>query len=301
MKRANASLHRLLVGGIVGLASCVVACTVMRGGPDGPGMRGELALSEKPRMSRSTTACHAGSVPACRASLHTLVMHVDVDSRRFLLATHQRVIFAFADGLGRDTVVATHVMDPFGDRTEVAIERCWWAYVSLRVPAPFKVIAPPLTMRVEVGQAYVFDGVALKPRGVGVPEFVVVHNEAPPSTTQPLTVGLAVSIHDLDSASTPAVAVDHHLLNRFEARLIPTPRPELLVFIASEVQPGMVLPRRVLAPVTRSATISDVRSSYRRDALEIGRYLTVDLSAPEQSVIHFELDENAFGYGEGAS
>jgi hypothetical protein len=225
----------------------------------------------------------------------SLSIQVGPQGRRFLSDTGQQIVIASTDVSDGNTIVIRRVLDPFFEGPTVVLEPSWLLYLSPQLYAAFDLIKIADSTPGQAGQKYAFTGSQIVAMGDGVSGFISIYYDAPPGSTQPMTVGIAVKSKD----SATLQPINHYVLQRFETRLIRVPSSSVWVFVAGGMKSGQVVPVSILQPVRQ------VQSNFSRspivqmnpDAPLFGDYLPVDLTVPAQSVIHFDATINAFRYG----
>ncbi|MFA6052443.1 MAG: hypothetical protein WC762_07610 [Methylobacter sp.] len=243
----------------------------------------------------------------CNAAQLTLNINVDIEGRQFLITNQQKVAIALASPLSESNtaIVVAFVIEPSADSTRIVFDSDAILYVSYSPVAAFDIIkiAYPAPTPVVYGQAYNFNGVAIVggDTRAGLDGYVTIYFDAPQSSTLPVETGLAWYIHEKDTSSpTLPLPINYYTLYPYETRVIPKPDPVVWVFIASnDISAGSVLPVSIMKPLSNSVQAFNVGTDSVKQAAvpQIGDYLSVDLDAPEQATIHFELTKNAFVYG----
>lgn len=224
-----------------------------------------------------------------------LKVQVDVEGRRFLLSTAQRVVITSAEPSDADTVVIREAFVPIADESTVAVEPVSMLYITQRLHGAFDSIEVTQSAPVRAGQGYEFTGTAVVDASTHLPGYISVYYDAPPNADRAVTVGLATRSQD-ESAPQP---ISHYVLQRFETRAIPIPGPCILILIAGGVRTGETLPISLLRPSTAAQAVSGEVPTVPQSpgAPMVSRYLRVDLTASEQAVVHFDTTLNAFQYG----
>lgn len=240
----------------------------------------------------------------CVAAERTLNINTNSKDRQFLIDSQQNIIIAFASPLSEsNNIVAALAFQPIADSMTVAFDPSAKLYLSQQWPVKaFDTIKAAYISSVVYGGMYAFNGVEIIGYASGVDGHVTIYFDAPPSSTRPVTTGLASYIYDKATAKPAAPSpINYYALYRFETRVMSAPSPIIVVFVASAVYAGTVLPTNILKPAPHSVPIFNEGgaspSVVTSSVIQIGRYLPVDLDAPEQSSIHFDLMANAFAYG----
>jgi hypothetical protein len=237
------------------------------------------------------------SPPSPLSELQALSLRIQVDppGRSFLFGTRQSIVIASADPSDEHTVVIRRAFDAVMEETTETFGPDWVLYLSPQSYAAFDIIEITYSSLSQAGQLYEFTGSQIVGAGAGVPDYISVYYDAPSNSTQPVTVGIATT---RQGVTTPQ-PVSHYVLQRFETRLLPVPSPSVRVFVAGGVKSGEVIPCSILRPVgsVQASSRGSPPVQMFSGAPLFGNYLQVDLTAPAQSVIHFDSTINAFQYG----
>lgn len=237
---------------------------------------------------------------ACDADPLTLNINVNTEGRQFLITNKQKIIIALANPLSEDNtaIVVSMAFQPIADSTQIAFDSENVALYLAHMPMPVDAfdtinIDQAVQAKVAYGQAYSFNGTQINGENGGLKGYVTIYFEAP-NSTQPVVTGLAWNIYDkaMGEPMTP-LPINYFTLNNLQNRVIPKPNPIVWVFIASDISVGSVLPISILKSELSAAQVLNDKTAVP----QIGRYLSVNLDAPEQTTIHFENAANAFVYG----
>lgn len=241
---------------------------------------------------------------SCNAAQHILEINVDSKGREYLIANQQQVAIAIASPLSESdsAIVVAFAFQPFATLTQVVFEDDVALYLSYSPVMPFDVIKISYKIMAAYGQAYSFNGVSIvgEAPNAGLDGYIAIYFDAPAHSNLSVVTGLAWFVYE-HAAGKPSqpLPINYYTLNRYQTRVIPKSEPTVWVFVASDIVSGSVLPASILNPIPNGAQAFTAASySFIQTVVpQIGNYLSVNLEAPEQSTIHFDLTKNAFDYG----
>ncbi|MDD0975489.1 hypothetical protein [Pseudomonas fontis] len=232
---------------------------------------------------------------ACWAGPMQLTLYMNLEARKFLISTNQRVVIIRPDPLSNDgkSVIAALVLQPIADATTLTVDTDSALYVANGPVTALSVITIASSCPVSYGNAYSFDGTEFNGEGSGWGGHVSVEYDAP-ANAQPILTGLAGFIYEsgTDKPSAPS-PTNYYTLNLFETRYIDAPAAVVWVLVASDIKTGSVLPIEILKPVSRTSVNSKAMLK-QSTSVQTSRYLAVPLSTSSVAAVHFDTSINAF-------
>lgn len=238
----------------------------------------------------------------CYAAPLRLSINVNIEGRRFLISSQQKIIVTIENPASEDdtTTVAAIAFQPISDSTQLLFEPDAFLYMDYWPAVAFGRLSVTLQQSVTYGMAYSFNGVQINGDSNRLDEFISIYYDAP-LNSQPVIAGMAWYIYDASigrpSAPSP---INYYTLNRFEARIIRRPLSVARIFIASGISTGTIIPLSIMKPISEALTNTRNVETLSNDYFstpQIGRYLSVNVDSSNQTVIHFDTAINAFVEG----
>lgn len=183
-----------------------------------------------------------------------------------------------------DYVVVCAAFAPFGLCNTLTLSAQWAVYATQQQPAADSLIQlqTALVQATPPGNTLTFTGSTFVPQGAAFAPDVFGFANSSPNLVQ-WGVAQAVSTNNTSAATVPLVLASTPAKQTSYLQ----PLSEVKLFLASNVQAGLLLPAQVLQPVGSSSSTVGQKAPFT-----VGQYLAVDPST--NPTIYFDSPNNCF-------
>lgn len=216
---------------------------------------------------------------------YQLTIEIDkVGRERMLQFNEQVVLVKMFDDPAKDLVVWI-AFAPFGQENIVQFTSDYSVYASEQQMVVDTTIRMMISQQATTGNLYTLDNTGFDSGKENVPDEYGVNNQHQGLTE--ITVGLAQKI--IKPNNEEPIAPINIAVVPYNQTIYFKPIEKILVFVASAMQDGLILPQEIINSNTESP-------SFRSEPI-VGQALTVDFTSVSSETIHYNNTTNTFILG----